>query len=113
MAVYGQEVANSHRWHKWNQPNSARCSPEWRSPALFPNNFGMVNPAVLGAYTSLAMALGSVLCRWEGQRESLLLMDRPSGSLSIFDHTGNVIGHLFASPWRILMVKLRYICSGL
>lgn len=74
MAVYGLEVANSHRWHKWNQPNFARCSPERRSPALFPNNFGMVNPAVLGAYTSLAMALGSVLCSWEGQRESLLLI---------------------------------------
>lgn len=34
----------------------------------------MVNPAVLGAYTSLAMALDSVLCSWEGQRESLLLI---------------------------------------
>lgn len=74
MAVYGQEIASSHRWHNWNQPNSTHCSPEGRSPALFLNSFGIVNSAVLGAYTSLARALGSVLYSWVGQGEFLLLV---------------------------------------
>lgn len=50
-----------------------QLSPRMEVSRSLLSSFGMVNPTVLGDYTSQAVGLGSVAYRWEGQRESLFL----------------------------------------